>query len=296
MRVLIIVILSIFNLSFFVSAQDSTWQFSIDAGLKMSLSTFSNNWSTNTAGTFVWLSDLDASVQRQFGKWLNNEEVFNITFGQTTIQDKNTKKWSSLEKSADEIDFQSISKLSLNKNMIPCFTIQVNTQVSDEDEENNFRYLNPVELTESFGLTRAFGAKNKVWCNIRFSGALRQKYSRHNSIIDDSTGAVTYFSSLTKDGGAELFMDFRWKKGDAFTFSSKATIFEALIRSNPEIPLVNNFWKYPDIRWETQFSTNVTSFLQFTYYFLLHYDREIEQKIQLKQTIGVGLMFSFSNN
>src|SRR5665647_1972345 len=110
MRVLLFVIFSIFNLSFFVSAGDSKWQYSIDAGLKMSLSTFSNNWSGNTAGTFVWISDIDASVQRQYGKWLDNEEILNFTFGQTTVQDKSSKKWSSLEKAADEINFQSISK------------------------------------------------------------------------------------------------------------------------------------------------------------------------------------------
>jgi hypothetical protein len=295
MRVLIIVILSILNFSCFVSADDSKWQYSLDAGLKMSLSTFSDNWSGNTAGTFIWISDLDASVQRLVGKWLDNEEILAFTFGQTTLQDKSSKKWSSLEKSADEIDLQSISKLSLGKTLNPCLALQLNTQVTDDEEENNFRYLNPIEMTESFGLTRAFGSKNKVYCNVRLSGALRQKYSRHNSLTDDSTGVVTYYTSSTKDGGAEMVLDFKWKKGDVFTLTSKTTVFQALIRSNPEIPLLNDFWKYPDIKTETQFSTNVTSFLQFTYYFSLNYDREVDQKFRFKQTVGVGLKFSFSS-
>ena len=226
---------------------------------------------------------------------MDNEEILTFTFGQTTVQDKSSKKWSSLEKSADEIDFQSISKLSLGKTLKPCLAFQLNTQISDDEEENNIRYLNPIEMTESFGLTRAFGSKNKVYCNVRLSGALRQKYSRHNSLTDDSTEAVTHYTSFTKDGGAELVLDFRWKKGDVFILTSKATVFQTLIRSNPEILLLNNFWKYPDVRLETQFSTNVTSFLQFTYYFSLNYDREVDQRFRSKQTVGVGLKFSFSN-
>jgi hypothetical protein len=295
MRVLIIVILSIFNFSFFVSADDSKWQYTLDAGLKMSLSTFSNNWSGNTAGAFLWISDVDASVQRIVGKWLDNEETLTFTFGQTTVQDKGSKKWSPLEKSADEIDFQSISKFSLGKTLKPCLALKLNTQVSDDEEANNFRYFNPIEMTESFGLTQAFGTKNKVYCNIRLSGALRQKYTRHNSLTDDLTGATTYYTSFTKDGGAEMVLDFKWKKGDIFSLGSKATVFQALIRSNTEVLQLNNFWKYPDVRLETQFSTNVTSFIQFTYYFSLNYDREVDQNFRSKQTIGVGLNFSFSS-
>ena len=295
MRVFIIVFFSILNLSFFVSAKDLKWQYSVDAGLNVSLSTFSNNWIGNTAGTFVWISDIDASVQRQFGKWLDNEEILNFTFGQTSVQDKNSKKWSSLEKSADEINFQSISKFFLGKFMNPCLALQLNSQLTDDEEEDNCRYLNPIEFTESFGLSRTFGTKNKALFNIRLSGALRQKYNRHNSLKDDSIGVVSYYSSYTKDGGAELVLDLRWKKGDAFTLYSKTTIFQALIRSDPEVPMLNEFWKYPDIRWETQFSTNITSFLQFTYCFLLNYDREVDQKSRFKQTVGVGLLFSLSN-
>ena len=291
-----ITIISLFCSITPLNASDSDWQYSVDAGLKMSLSTFSNNWSGNNIGTFIWESDFEASIQKKLFKYLENEEKLNISYGQTSVQSKTDKRWSSLEKSEDEIEFLSTNKFFIGKLISPCISFQLNTQFIDDEEEFNKRYLNPLLLKESFGIVRAFGRRDKVFCNFRLSGALRQEINRFNEIVDDSTETIVgYNTIINKDGGAELVTEFRWKKADHFTITSKSTIFKALIRYNPENPPKNDYWKHPDVKWETVISSNITSFLQFTYYFMLHYDREIDDRIRYKQTLGVGLSLSFSN-
>lgn len=307
-----VVFLSILNLFAITFANDSKWQYSFDGGLKISLSTFTNNWNGNNSGTFVWESDIESGIHRKFSKWFENEEILNISYGQTSVQDKNTKHWSSLEKSSDEINLQSINKTTLGKILNPCIAFQLNTQFTDDEEENNLRYFNPLEITESFGITRGFKNNMGVSFNFRISGALRQKINRNSELLvntmnfdipgndstnteSDPTELVTYHTVMIKDGGTELVADFKWKHVNRFTLSSKSTIFKAFIRTNPNNPPVNDFWKYPDIKWETMFSANITSFLQFTYYFLFNYDREIDMKPRFKQTLGLGLSLSFSN-
>jgi hypothetical protein len=293
---LLIMIICTYTFIFKAVAQDSQWQLSTDIDFKMSLSTFTNNWSGNYAGTFVWLSDFNVSAQKDISKWFNNEEDLKLSFGQTKVQDKTTKNWSLPQKSEDNIDFQSINKFSLGKKINPCLVIEAITQFYDIYEGTDKKcYLNPLELTESFGFTREFGKKDKLYLNARLSAAARQDINRHCPVLDDSTEIVSYQREITKDGGLELTSEFRWKKINRFNIYSNFGLFKSLIRSNPENPPENEYWKYPDLKWETNISINATSFLQFTYYFLLNYDREADKNYRFKQTLGIGLTFSFSN-
>lgn len=278
------------------TAEDSHWQFSTDADFRMSLTTFTNNWNGNYAGMFVWLSDVNVSVQKDLFKWFNNEEDLRLSFGQTKVQDKTTKSWSSPQKSEDDINFQSINKFSLGKKINPCLVIQVATQFYDVYEGLEKKcYLNPLEITESLGFAREFGKKDKLYLNARLSAAARQCINRHSVITGDTTDIVSYQREISKDGGLELTSEFRWRKVNRFNISSNVGLFKSLIRSNPQNPPENDYWKYPDLKWETTFSMNATSFLQFTYYFLLNYDREADINYRYKQTLGIGLSFSFSN-
>ncbi len=205
----VVVFLSIFNLFATSFANNSQWQYSFDGELKISLSTFTNNWNGNNSGTFVWQSDIESAIQRKFSKWFENEEILNISYGQTSMQDKNTKHWSSLEKSSDEINFQSINKSILGKTLNPCIIFQLNTQFTDDEEENNLRYFNPLEITESFGITRGFKNKNGITCNFRISGALRQKIDRHSELIVntmnfDTTGDGSTYTENDSDDNCNL--------------------------------------------------------------------------------------------
>lgn len=279
-----------------VAEDDHPWIFSVESDFLMSLSTFTGNWNGKNTGTFVWVSSLESSLEKNFFGIIENEELLELTFGQTKLQDKETKHWSAPVKSADEISFQSNTNFVVPKYLKPCLTIQLNTQFTDDEYEDYITYLDPFELTESIGINYTAGKKDKLLFNTRLSGALRQSMNRHSEFVDDSTDSVMYHDVFTNDGGAELVLDVRWKKDTRLNLSSKLSVFQAMIRSDPENPAQNSYWKHPDVKWEAMVSTNVTSFLKFSYNILLNYDRELDSRFRCKQTLGIGLSFSFSND
>ena len=274
-------------------SQDSSWQYSVDGNTTVALNTFSNNWKGKDAGTLIWVSKLNLGLKRQISKQINSETACNLAFGQTKLQDKKTKRWSAPEKSSDNINFQSVLRFNIGQFIDPFAAMNLWSQFLDNSNDTYQRHLNPLKLTESMGLARDIVKKNSLTWNARFGCALRQNYDRDILIPGDSINKDSYRTELVKDGGSELVSEFRYNREKSLVISGKLGIFAALFSSETQELIKNDFWRYPDINFESTLSFYLTRNLIFSYNYNIAYDREIDKNSRVKQTLGVGLGFGF---
>jgi len=264
------------------------WKLAVQSNLTTTLNSYSDNWTGGDVGTFSWAAQMQAIAEKQFNVWLADKTTLKLSFGQTATQDPKTKRWSKPAKSSDQIDGESVLRFTLGGFVDPYAAIHVQSMFLYEYyDASNIRHQlhgNPVDLTESFGITRTFLGKPEVNILSRFGGAVRENINRVRP--DDSL--------VQTDGGLELITDLKaLHPSKIITFVSKLQLYEALFRVNPDSL---NYWRYPDVNWENTMSVNIAKYIMFSLYIQMLYDREIVEahnRIRLKETLSAGLSFNW---
>lgn len=265
------------------------WQYSLDADLTVALNTFSSNWKSKDAGSLAWVSKMTVMVKKRlYGKALS-ETTIKLIFGQTKLQDKSTKRWSSPEKSSDDIQVQSVLRFDIGKFIDPFLSAHLRSQFVDNRRDTDKRYLNPVEFTESLGFARDLIKTKSITWNTRFGCALRQRIDSDHPLPKDTVGHTLYVLDIVKDGGGEIVSEFKFLKPQTLMVNSKLKIFSAFISSEATKKAETDFWRYPDVSLETSVSFFLTRNLILSYYYNIIYDREFDKMPRSKQTLGAGL-------
>jgi hypothetical protein len=265
------------------------WQYSLDADLTVALNTFSSNWKSKDAGSLAWVSKMTVMAKKRLYEKALSETTVKLIFGQTKLQDKSTKRWSSPEKSSDDIQVQSVLRFDIGKFINPFLSVHLKSQFVDNRRDTNKRYLNPVEFTESLGFARDLLKTKSITWNSRFGCALRQRIDFDHPMLKDSAGHTLYVVDIVKDGGGEIVSEFKFFKPQMLMVNSKLKIFSAFISSQATKKAENDFWRYPDVSLETSVSFFLTRNLILSYYYNIIYDREFDKMPRSKQTLGAGL-------
>jgi hypothetical protein len=264
------------------------WKLAVQSNLTTTLNSYSDNWTGGDVGTFSWAAQMQAIAEKQFNVWLADKTTLKLSFGQTETQDPKSKTWSRPAKSSDQIDGESVLRFTLGGFVDPYAALHVQSLFLYEYyDANNIRlqlHGNPVDLTESFGITRTFLGKPEVNLISRFGGAVRENINR-----------VRPNDSLVQtDGGLELITDLKAAHpSKVITFISKLQLYEALFRVNPDSL---NYWRYPDVNWENTMNVNIAKYIMFSLYVQMLYDREVieaHNRIRLKETLSAGLTFNW---
>lgn len=276
-------------------ARDNKWRYSVESNFIVTLNTFSDNWGGTTAGSVIWISKLNGLWKRQLTDLIRSENNINLAFGQTRMQNKKTKKWSSPDKSSDKIDLQTILKFNLGQFIDPYTSLAITSQFLDNRNENSIAYLNPFEIFESLGIARdILNSKNIFW-NVRFGCALRQNIDLNCLSPGDSITNPSIRTSITKDGGGEIFSELRFRTGNVLKFSSKIRLYQAFLRNKTSNLPQNDYWRSPDINIENSINIYVTKNILFNYYINVIYNKDISLEPKIKQTLGAGISICFSS-
>jgi len=262
-KVLNLVVFAVMFLSLSVLA--APWIYSADASFVLNGNTYSDNWTGGEVGTMAWKLLNNSMAEKQINPKINNKNTLELIFGQTYNQDLDTREWSPPLEGADRIDLESILRFTLGWVLDPVIAARMQSQFYDNRVDDNQRYINPISLTESFGVARAIFKSEKKELIVRTGLALKQSIDR--GVIDPETSEKT--TDITNEGGLELVGDLITKTAD------------------------EDFWRYPDIDWENTFSAGITKYLKVDLYFQLLYDREIDEKPRYRQTMGLGLTYKF---
>jgi hypothetical protein len=268
------------------------WGLSVDASLMLTETAYSDSWVGGEAGSISWALNSNSLAERQLSPVVHTKNTLKLAFGQTHSQDEESKDWAKPVKSTDLIDLESVLRLTLGGFVDPFLAARAESQFLDASEVEHKKYVNPLKLTESAGVARVLIGLEELEWTARLGAGLRQHVNR--DVLVDSA-SFTRETQTANDGGLEFVTDFKSILADErITYTSKLSIFQALFYSeSDELEGLPNedYWKSPDINWENIFTANITNYLMVNLYSQILYDREIDRRGRIKQTLSLGLTY-----
>lgn len=306
------------------------WYNSVEAGLTLTQSAYSDNWAGGDEGSMVWTAIMNAEAKSQMNEKVHWRHTLKLAYGQTheqeTDDDSGERRWESPEKSTDLVDYETVARFTLGGYVDPFVAGEFESQFLDaSDAAGRTIVLNPLEFKESAGVARAFIEQEDEELVSRLGFALRQNVRRiFVDTMGDDTDTVTGM-----DGGIELVTDYKTRiLEDRVSWTSKLGVYQPLFYSAKsdleEIdfvttgidPDVVDYSTELEIDWENIFTTQITSIVSVNLYTRFVYDAydnsvepgfnedgtiedaalirgAIRKAGQFKQTLSIGITYRF---
>jgi hypothetical protein len=259
------------------------WLTKTKLGLGLTQSSFSTNWSGDEVGTVSWLAVADFLSDGQWRPYLRLTNTLVLAFGQTHQQIESRERWLSPQKSADRIAYDGISRFTLQKWVDPYFALELDSQFLDR-VGGDTKYLNPMLVSESAGIARAFFDTKSRSLVSRLGFALRQRHDRF---------AVAPLDRTAHDGGIEFKTVGRFATAkDKTVFKSELTLFQAVFFSGEDEEFRRfgeDRWQTLDVRWQNLLSNQLNKWMSVDLYFEHLFDEQLDKAGQFKETLGVGV-------
>jgi hypothetical protein len=247
--------------------------------------------------------------------------------------DPGKNKWDKSEKSTDQIQLDSTGRFTLDWGVDPYLALRGESQFVDDSDPRGSLLFHPIKLAESAGIARVFLKEEDRQVVSRLGLAVRQTWARHftdplgdhQESFTSHDGGLEFKTNVTyplADGRViykgELYLLWSFfydKSEDLQTFDQLAQ------QADPTREPVQDFWKDPDINFQNDFTAKITSWLNVNLFAQLVYDKfdtstnidttfdpanplgsaaaiaEVDAGIrksgQFKQTLGVGLSYTF---
>lgn len=287
-----------------VYAQDSTttgWKKSLIFDLTATQTAYSDSWVGGEAGSFSWVSNLNGLSEKHLSPSFLYTSRLKLSFGQTLSQKIRTdpatgvdeKVWERPQKSTDLIDWENVGRLTRGWAVDPYVAARLETQFYDGSVEGENRFFSPLKLTESGGIARQIYASGDNVLISRLGFAIRQIIVKGLAKVDDTT--YVRDDSTLSDGGIEWVSDANFILHKNIQYTGKLTMFKALIYSKKDevkgTP-AENYWKAIDVNWENILSAKISKIVTVNFYLQFLYDKQIDLRGRLKQTLGLGIVYS----
>ena len=260
------------------------WSKSMDTDFTLTQNSYSDSWTGGEAGNISWVWNANGVFEKQISPIFKFKNSSRLSFGQTHIQDKETKNWAKPEKSTDLIDIENLGIFTLNTFVDPFAGLRLETQFLDASIPDKKFYFSPAKFTESAGASKELYKTEKNELLTRLGFALRQIITK--SI--DTIGAG--ISTTTNDGGFESVTDLKLTLSETLSYTSKLSLYKAMFFSKSD-EVDNDYWKTVDINWENRVSASVAKYVTVSLYSQLLYDKEITFKGRFKQTLALGITY-----
>lgn len=281
-------------------AQDSTitgWKKSLVVDLTGTQTAYSDSWVGGELGALSWVGNLNGMAEKQLAPSFNFQSRLKLSFGQTHTQKSEIdpltgsekKFWEKPKKSTDLIDWENVGRLTKGWVVDPYLAVRFESQFLDASNELKKRYVNPKKLTESAGIARNLYKRGNDLITSRFGFAFRQIIK--NVIID--TLLNTTDSTLT-DGGFESVTDVNLTLHKNIQYTGKLTLYKALFfskKNEVKGTEYENYWKAVDVNWENIIAASITKLITVNLYVQFLYDKEVELRGRLKETLGIGFVY-----
>ncbi|PID29095.1 MAG: hypothetical protein CR982_03890 [Candidatus Cloacimonadota bacterium] len=287
MKKLIMVVLCLV----FVSASFAeSWNIKSNASLNLTQSYYSDAWSGGDLGSISWTLNFNASAEKQLSEMFSSENTLKLAFGQThssykTVNEdgENEVKWESPVKSTDKIDFESVLRMTLDSYVDPYISFRAESQFYDKMGDET-KYFNPLTLTQSIGASKYFIDKENHSFSTRLGFGLRELINQHNdgdTPIDGGLLSVTDYSVYMNNG--------------KINYTSKLTLFQALFNSESDnLDDLDVEWDALDVDFENTLTASVTDYIDVSLFLQLRYDKEESDDVQFKETLGLGVSYTFA--
>ena len=176
------------------------WDVASELNLTLTQNAYSDNWNGQEVGSLSWAANSNTIIESQLTSVLNTRATTKLAFGQTHSQNLESRRWLKPVKSTDLVDFEEVLRFTLGGVVDPFASGHLESQFVDQSDAAKTEYLNPVKLTETFGVARAIiDEEDREWTT-RIGGGLRQYIDR--GVRSEETGKVE--TETTSDGGIEF--------------------------------------------------------------------------------------------
>jgi len=261
------------------------WNLAVDANLTLNQNAYSN-WEGGANGLLAYALNSNSLAEKQLNEKMNSRNTLKLAFGQTSTQDT-AGTWGSLVKSTDEINFESVLRLTLGFIVDPFVSAQLQSQFWDKSDATLSRYFNPVDLNEALGVARQLVKHDKTELVSRLGFGLKQRFDRQ--VMDTLTQIRADKSS--NYGGVTFATDFTTPLAqEKISYTSKLVLFQALFFSDAAADPAGN-WKALDVGWDNTVAASITKYVMVNLTAQLLYDKEIDGKLRLKETLALGLTY-----
>lgn len=271
------------------------WKIEADASFSMNQNSYSDNWSGDEKGSISWISNINFLAEKQLNPSMLNKNTAKLAFGQTHnqyIDAEGEKQWQKPDKTTDQIELEGLMLFTLNSFVDPYAGLKFESQFLDQSVIDETKSINPITLTESFGISRFLIKEEKKEFSTRLGGAFKQYLNSHDAIDN------------TNDGGIEFVSEYKTPlANEAITFNSNLNIYKAMFYSESDAVEGTEFedaWKAPRMNWENILSASITKLINLNLNFTLKYNEmeldnegEIIDEIQYKQTLSLGISYKF---
>lgn len=280
-----------FSLLFVFSiSRAEPWTKSFDTDLTLTQNSYSDSWKGGEAGNISWVWNANGQFEKQASPRFKFRNTSKFSFGQTHIQDKETKDWAKPQKSTDLIDIENLGLYTLHSYVDPYVGLRFESQFLDASVPGVNLYLNPKKITESAGVARQFYKKEKDELLSRLGFAFRQIITE--MVVDTLTEETD--TETTNDGGIESVTDLKLTLSETLKFTSKLSLYKAFIFSESdelEGTPQEDYWKAIDVNWENHLSAAVAKYITVSLYMQLLYDKQIDKRGRLKETLSLGVTY-----
>lgn len=254
---------------------------SADLGLNFNQSSYSDSWTGDELGTMNWTAAANVVLERALSASVGWKNELKLSYGQTHQQKRDSagaKYWAGPEKSSDRIFLESLLRFDAERFVEPYAAVTFESQFHDADDNP----LTPATITESLGAGHHIMKDDLGELFTRVGFALRQE--------------TAYRVEGKTSGGLEWVTDFDRTFGEDGDLKvvSKLRVFQAFFSSvSDDVEgLVNeDYWKSPDVAWETTLSAAVSKYIQTQLFVEFLYDKEISRQGRYRQVLGLGVSY-----
>ena len=258
-------------------APDFGWKTSAIGKVNVTQSQF-DNWSQGGENTLAWQGLFEATVtnEQEHFLWKN---YLKMSYGQNKIGS------GSLKKTTDEIVLESVLNYKTGWTADAYLALTAKTQFSagyqypaDAPAVEISNFLDPGYFTQEVGLswnpTKQFSA--------RMGAAFKE------------TVADRFASRYSDDPATPSLEKMRAEPGGSASFLFNGNIHPNIFLKS-RLDMFANFQgiQSVDVDWDNTFSSQITKFISVDLNIRIFYDRDISPKRQLKQTLGLGITYTF---
>ena len=256
---------------------ESSWQKELVGNLNFTQTAF-DNWAQGGEDTLAWQLNVNGKAVKgeEKYKWDNTGK---ISYGMAKLADLESRK------SIDEIKLESVFTYLLGSYVNPYVAASGETQFAagyeypDGSKVEVSNLLDPGYFSQSAGV----GYEPIKEFKTRLGFALHETITSDHPVPYSDDPDTTDEEETTKiEAGVESVTDFSKKLIGGILLTSKLELFSNL-KGLDEI----------DVKWDNIFSAKISKYIDVNFNVKLLYDDTVSDKRQIKQSLAVGLTYTF---
>jgi len=236
-----------------------------------------DNWETGGESSLNWQINIQSGMKNE-RKTISESHEISLSFGNSKTGSLPSRK------SLDEINLESVIRLKTKNRFLPYVSIKMQTQFAP-----GYQYegtvskkvsgsMDPVYVTESTGLTRQLF--NRL--NMRLGLAMKQTFTTHFHVLYTDDPDTPDIEKSKFEYGLEWVGDYRKNVNEFSTVTMKIELFSNLAAV-----------RRTDVRWDGNYTTQISDFIDIGFNFQLIYDEDISHKRQIRQFLTIGISYTF---